>query len=132
MNEKAWIQIIYFFFMIPMNWFSCQWIWTLVCRAAGVTRQEVRKYRIENHQEIHPQRKVYDWLVNKSENPKQFKKLLSIYRICTMPSLICFSLAIIGCFTHALDTILDNASIIMPMIIVAVAFVGALYNRITK
>lgn len=132
MNEAALIRIVYFLLLIPIHRLSLHWLWVQVCKTAGVTKQEIKEYRIENHQEINPQKKLYFWLVSKSSNPKKFKRLFTVYQFCTALSILCFSFAVFGCFTHAFDKVLDYIGIIMSGVPFVFGLAGVLYNMSNK
>ena len=129
LNEKAISRLIFFFFMMPMNWLACRWLWGIVCKTAGVTKQEVREYRKKTSHSIKPSRKIYPWLLNKSNNSKKFKRIFAVYVVCSSPSLILFNLSLLGFMTSAFDTVLDYAGLATIGIVISVAFAGALYNR---
>ena len=49
-----------------MTWLSCRWLWLVVCKSAGVTKQEVRIYRKNNKGKLFINKKTYLWFVHQS------------------------------------------------------------------
>jgi peptidoglycan hydrolase-like protein with peptidoglycan-binding domain len=113
----------------PMTWLSCRWLWSAVCKAASVTKQELGEYRAEIIHEINPQRKLHAWMVSNSEKPQTFKRLFAVYQLYMIPNIICLSFSVFGCFTNAFDKLLDYAMIVLAILPFSFALIGVLYKR---
>ena len=129
MREKALILVIVFLFLIPMIWLSIRWLWELICKVAGVTKQEVRLYRIKVRHNANPHKMVIPWMLSKTENQKKLRRLLRIYQACILPNLLCLTLAIAGLFTPVFDKFLDCASIVMTALVLMLTLVGIIYRK---
>ncbi len=131
-NEMALFRIVYFFLLLIVHRVSLFWLWAEVRRVAGVTKQEIKEYRIDNRRVINPQKKFYFWLLSRSQNPKKFKRLFMTYQICILPSILCFVFAVLGCFTPVFDNALGNMGVIMSGLPIVFAFSAVLYNTFSK
>ncbi|NLX93218.1 MAG: hypothetical protein GXZ02_05045 [Clostridiales bacterium] len=132
MSERALILVIAFILLMPMIWLSCRWIWTLVCEEAGVTKQEVRLYRIKINREMNPNRKVYPWMLSHSENPKKLKRLIRLYNACVIPNLLLLCLACANLFSPNVIFygILDRAVMVMAISPLILSFLGVIHRKI--
>lgn len=131
-NEMVLFRIVYFFLLLIIHRVSLFWLWAEVRKVAGVTKQEIKEYRIENRRVINPQKKFYFWLLSRSQNPKKFKRLFMTYQICILPSILCFVFAVLGSFTPVFDNALGNMGVIMSGLPIVFAFSAVLYNTCSK
>lgn len=131
MDENL-IRLLYFLFLALLNRLSFHWIWNLACQSAGVTKQEVWRYRASIRHHKHTYRYLHSWLIGRSPNPKKTSRLLSLYSFHAIPIVLCINLAVLGFSTDIFDEILKYAAIIMPFIIAAITIIGIFYQKSTK
>ena len=113
MNEKAICYIIFFAVMIIVNrWFN-KWILLKVYESANLTWKDVLEYRATLRGSTKQPRLLTNWLLRVSPNPKKTRKLLNLYNLVILPSVICLSFSVMGLFTHLFDTFLDYACFIV-------------------
>lgn len=109
MNEKAAIYVIFFAAMIFVSkWFN-KWILDKVYESANLTLKDVLEYRASLRGSTKQSRKLTGWILSVSPNPQKTKKLFALYHLVSAPSAICFSVSIMGLFTHFFDVFLDYA-----------------------
>ena len=91
MNEKAVGYIIFFAVMIIVNrWFN-KWILEKVYKSANLTWKDVLEYRVTLRGSTKQPRLLTNWLLRVSPNPRKTRKLLNLYNLVTVPSIICLS-----------------------------------------
>lgn len=132
MFEDPIIRIIFFLILIPITWLSTRWIWKLICKTAGVTKEEILEYRKGRQGENNAGRSLSNWLLIKTDEPKKLRMLLNVYQICTIPSIICSGLAVFGLLTHTFDGILDWAIYVVLAIPIIIGFAGAVHLKLSK
>lgn len=113
MNEKAVAYIIFFAAMIIVNrWFN-KWILEKVYTSANLTWKDVLEYRATLRGSTKQPRLLTNWLLRVSPNPQKTRKLLILYNLVTLPSIICLSLSVMSLYSHIFDTFLDYACFIV-------------------
>ena len=113
MNEKAICYIIFFAVMIIVNrWFN-KWILLKVYESANLTWKDVLEYRATLRGSTKQPRLLTNWLLRVSPNPKKTRKLLNLYNLVMLPSVICLNFSVMGLFTHLFDTFLDYACFVV-------------------
>lgn len=128
-GKTAAIVMVFLYLILHIVHKAClNWLWDEVLKIAGVSKWEIREYQRENRGGSHPKNKFYVWLLNKSQEPKRFKRFFWVYQICILPSILCLSFSVLGCFTHAFDEFLGSMGVVMSGLPVVFAICGVLYN----
>ena len=129
MNEKACIYAIFFAVMIfSSKWFN-KWILDKVYASANLTIKDVMEYRATLRGSTKQSRKLTSRILSVSPEPQKTKKYFAFYHLVSAPSVICFSISIMGLFTHFFDTFLDYAWFIVMLITFITTIYGSLINK---
>lgn len=124
MNDKAAIYIIFFAVMIfASKWFN-KWILDKVYESANLTIKDVMEYRATLRGSTKQSRKLTSWILSVSPEPQKTKKYFALYHLVSAPSVICFSVSIMGLFTHLFDIFLDYACFIVLGITMITTIIG--------
>lgn len=92
---------IYFIVLRTLTWISLDWIWSLICKSAGLTKQEVRLYRAENIRKISYKSSSYYYILQRAKKPKQFKAMYFGYKACFIPVWAAIVTEFISLFTSS-------------------------------
>lgn len=121
---------MYCIVLLPLTSICLSWLWDITCKSAGATRQEFKKYRIENRPKLSFKSSRYYWLVHKSGNQSKTKKLLFLYKACFLPSRLAVLTAGLGLFVNSAVLVCDYFSYAAIIIIVVGGTIKTIYNRI--
>lgn len=109
---------------------SLDWIWSLICKRAGLTKQEVRLRRKENGWKFSFESSSYYYILQKTKKPKQFKAMYFGYKACFIPVWMAILIEFLSLFLNS--PILNSGPFAMAGI--GVMLIGGLgrliYNRI--
>lgn len=126
MNEKALCYIIFFAVMIIVNrWFN-KWVLLKVYESANLTLKDVLEYRSTLRGATEQPRLMTLWLLRVSPNPKKTRKLLNLYFLVTLPSVVCLGFSVMGLFSHIFDAFLDYACFVVLGITVITVILGTI------
>lgn len=123
------VRLLYFLLLIPLSWLSTRWLWEMACRFAGVSRQDVWKYRASLQHRPHAGWFLWGWLTSRPLHSRKTKLFLRLYLVGMAPSLIAAMLAVNGLFLRILDEILFYAGIFVPCVIAVSALAYVIYRR---
>lgn len=110
--------------MLPISWLARRWLWDLVCKTAGVTKQEVWRYRKKVSRTNYPGRQLYSWMLSNSKEQKNFKKSMILYQVGNALGVISINLAVLGFFTYSFDQLLNYVAIICLIAAIAYGVTG--------
>lgn len=121
------VRVLFFLICIPMTMLGRNFLYPIVYKSAGVTSKELDKYGED------PQikkRDIYRWLVEKSSKPQQTGVLIILFRLLMLPVCMAVIIAVAGCFTSAADEIINKLGIIIPGLIVSMAVLGRILDKL--
>ena len=105
------------------KWFN-KWILDKVYESANLTIKDVMEYRATLRGSTKQSRKLTSWILSVSPEPQKTKKYFALYHLVSAPSAICFSVSIMGLFTHLFDIFLDYACFIVLGITMITTIIG--------
>ena len=109
-REKGIIFLVFFIAFLFAGQFTSSWLWEEICLSAGKSPTAVAKYRKESQWSDKTPNKISAWLKEGSDDPIRTHKLLTIYRLCKLPTILCIILSIISLFTGVMDKVLTIGS----------------------
>jgi len=124
MKFEGFIRLGYFILMLPVNWLTRRWLWDLICKTAGVTKQEVWGYWKKVSRSNYPERQLCFWMLSNSKEQRNFKKYMILYQVGNILGVISINLAILSFFTHAFDQILNYTAIICLIAAIVYSMMG--------
>lgn len=131
MENKGILVLVYFIAVAIINFVIYTKLSNYMYMAAGVTRDDVRRY-LSQQNSSHAQRHLVDWLKTKTENPKEFN---TIHFFCSATSFIPAITPVIIFMMIMLKLDFDIVKIIMiveAVITVLLAICGFSYGRKIK
>lgn len=128
-NVNALINLLVFIAMVPLTFLATSWAWTLVCKAANKTVDGVGNYYSKRSVFTPKGKELYNYLLETAPSPSRLKKWYIIHILLNVPVRVSVILALIGCFTRALDTAIQWLGMINLAVIVLWGF-KALYDII--
>ena len=116
------IRVAAYALFIPVMYITRLWIWPVLCKSAGVTRQEALELG-ESRKEIIPK------LIQRSKSPKQTKIFAAIHNFISLPAYIAVAIALVGCFTDKVDNLLGVFGLAIPIVMVCCVIIFIIINR---
>ena len=123
-------RALYFFFLMLANWGSCYWLVDWLCRTAGVTLAEARRYldgAWGNRQVL-----LVRYLEGRAADPQRHRRARWVVYLCFAPGLVCQQLALLGASSRRLDGLLWWAGLLLPLYTAAMVVAGWRYRRTVK
>lgn len=116
------IRVAAYALFIPVMYITRLWIWPVLCKSAGVTRQEALELG-DSRKEIIPK------LIRRSKSPKQTKIFSVIHNYISLPAYIAVAIALVGCFTDKVDNLLGIFGLVIPIIMACCVIIFIIINR---
>lgn len=116
------IRVAAYALFIPVMYIMRLWIWPVLCKSAGITRQEALELG-DSRKEIIPK------LIRRSKSPKQTKIFATIHNYISLPAYIAVFIALVGCFTDKVDNVLGAFGLAIPIIMVCCVIIFIIINR---
>lgn len=110
---------------IPVMYITRLWIWPVLCKSAGVTRQEALELG-DSRKEIIPK------LIRRSKSPKQTKIFAVIHNYISLPAYIAVVIALVGCFTDKVNSLLGTLGIVIPITMVCCVIIFIIMRAVQK
>ena len=117
------VRVVVYALCIPVMYITRIWIWPVLYKSAGVTRREVLAMG-DSRKEIIPK------LIKRSSFPKLTKLFALVHKYISLPAYAALIFSVAGCFTDSLDGIIDFIGVVIPIIMVCVAFIFMIINRV--
>lgn len=119
------MRVVVYAVWIPVMYITRLWIWPVLCKSAGVTRQEALELG-DSRKEIIPK------LIRRSKSPKQTKIFAVIHNYISLPAYIAVVIALVGCFTDKVDNVLGVFGLAIPIVMVCCVIIFIIIRAIQE
>lgn len=130
MNNKFGTLVFYGVLLIISN-LTNKHILEKAYNSANLSLLDVLEYRKSLRGSTNQTTKLKAWVLSNSLNPQKTKRWLALYGLISAPSIICFSLSVIGMFINIFDTLLNYAWMGLIIIVILVTM-DKILNNIRK
>lgn len=130
MNNKFGTLVFYGVLLIISN-LTNKRILEKAYNSANLSLLDVLEYRKSLRGFTNQTTKLKAWVLSNSLNPQKTKRWLALYGLISAPSIICFSLSVIGMFINIFDTLLNYAWMGLIIIVILVTM-DKILNNIRK
>lgn len=130
MNNKFGTLVFYGVLLIISN-LTNKHILEKAYNSANLSLLDVLEYRKSLRGSTNQTTKLKAWVISNSLNPQKTKRWLTLYGLISAPSIICFSLSVIGMFINIFDTLLNYAWMGLIIIVILVT-IDKILNNIRK
>ena len=117
------MRVAVFALWIPVMYLVRFWIWPVLCKSAGVTRKEAPELG-DSRKEMIPK------LIRRSKTPKQAKIFAAIHDYISLPAYIAVAIALVGCFTDKVDSMLGALGLALPIIMVCCVILFMIISKV--
>ena len=119
------MRVVVYAAWIPVMYITRLWIWPVLCKSAGVTKQEALELG-NSRKEIIPK------LIRRSKSPKQTKIFAAIYNYISLPAYITVVIALVSCFTDRVDNLLGAFGVAIPIVMICCVIIFIIIRAIQK
>ncbi len=130
MNNKFGTLVFYGVLLIISN-LTNKHILEKAYNSANLSLLDVLEYRKSLRGSTNQTTKLKAWVLSTSLNPQKTKRWLALYGLISAPSIICFSLSVMGMFINIFDTLLNYAWMLLIIIVILVTM-DKILNNIRK
>lgn len=130
MNNKFGTLVFYGVLFIISN-LTNKHILEKAYNSANLSLLDVLEYRKSLRGSTNQTTKLKAWVLSTSLNPQKTRKWLTLYGLISAPSIICFSLSVMGMFINIFDTLLNYAWMVLIIIVILVTM-DKILNNIRK
>lgn len=116
-------RVIVYALWIPVMYITRIWIWPVVYKSAGVTRQKALELG-DSRKETIPK------LIRISRTPKRTKIFAAIHNYIALPAYIAVVIAVGSCFTDKLNDVLGGFGIAIPIIMMCCVIIFIIINKV--
>lgn len=116
--------------LLPLTRISLHWIWTLICKNAEITSEDLDLYGEETRHKFAFKYSRYGYFSQRVKNPKRFKIMYLAYKACFIPLYITLFLNFVSIFSDWSREYTDSFALAAIFVIVGSGFIEALYKRI--
>lgn len=120
---------------MPVTWLSVRWVWTEICSMCGLTKQDIREYKMKhmrNGSSRFTKMEYVSWLRSNSKDPKKFDIFFKFYNYSMIPCVFALTFSVFGFGMPMFDKIIGYAALVVAILPFVYGVIGILYGRFRK